>query len=337
MGQVKIRKYLASVVVCSLLLAAGCAPPGEEVAKPKVEIEKQTPKVPAEKSAIIALKFNPKDSTTYKVITRAERNIKWEGDLPEEPTFKGGRNYNRHEMTFTQEIQSVDDRGNAIAKITIDGLKYLSIVKDDAAYKFDSAKPKDPNHPLAKLIGQSYTIKIAPTGEVIEVIDTKEAEMAARGGTTIPATALRRLRPEVIKERHGNLILPDAEKNQLHIGDNWSNKRSFDFGMLGSESYEKIYTLNQIKNQDNRQIAVVEMDAIPASETPEEQSAKFLKRSDNTKTYTGELEIDLTAGKVRKYREKLQQEWTVDFSSSEQEPVILTMSATRFYSLEKVD
>ena len=43
MGQVKISKWLASAVVCSLLLAAGCAPVGEEVAKPKVELEKQIP------------------------------------------------------------------------------------------------------------------------------------------------------------------------------------------------------------------------------------------------------------------------------------------------------
>jgi hypothetical protein len=244
-------------------------------------------------------------------------------------------------MTFAQEIQSVDDKGNAIAKITVKELKYSSIVKDNPTFEFDSSKPKDPNHPLAKLIGQSYTIKIAPTGEVTEVIDVKEAETAVRKGSVPPRTALRLLDPEVIKERHGTLVLPDTDKNQLHIGDNWSSTKTFSFGMLGSESYEKIYTLNKIKDRDNRQVAIIEMNAIPASETPKEQAAEFLKRSDNTKTYTGELELDLTAGKVKKYLEKLQQEWTIDFPSAEretaQEPVILTMSATRLYSLEKID
>jgi len=332
MRQVKISKRLASAVVCSLLLAAGCAPAGKEVAKPKVKLEKV---------ATVALKFSPQDSTTYRIITEAERSIKWEGSLPEEPAFKGGRNYDRLEMTFAQEIQSVDDKGNAIAKITVKELKYSSIVKDNPTFEFDSSKPKDPNDPLARLIGQSYTLKIAPTGEVTEVIDTKEAETAVRKGSVPPGIALRLLNWETIKDRHGTLLLPDADKNQLHIGDNWSNTKTFSFGMMGSESYEKIYTLNNIKDQDNRQVAIIEMNAIPASETPKEQAAEFLKRSDNTKTYTGELELDLTASKVKKYFEKLQQEWTIDFPSAEQktaqEPVILTMSATRLYSLEKID
>jgi hypothetical protein len=83
------------------------------------------------------------------------------------------------------------------------------------------------------------------------------------------------------------------------------------------------------------------MNAIPASETAKEQPTELLKSSDNTKTYSGELELDLTTGKVKKYLEKLQQEWTIDFPSAEretaQEPVILTMSATRLYSIEKID
>ena len=341
MKQVKIFKWLASAVVCSLLLAAGCAPAGKEAAKPEVKVEKQISKAKAGKVATVALKFSPQDSTTYRIITEAERSIKWEGSVPEEPAFKGGRNYDRREMTFAQEIQSVDDKGNAIAKITVKELKYSSIVKDSSVFEFDSSKPKDPNHPLAKLIGQSYILKIAPTGEVIEVIDTKEAETATRKGSVPPGIALKLLNMDTIKERHGTLLLPDADKNQLHIGDNWSITRTFSFGMMGSESYEKIYTLNNIKDQDNRQVAIIEMNAIPASETPKEQAAKFSKKSDKTKTYTGELEVDLTAGKVKKYHEKLQQEWTTYFPSTEQqtsqEPVILTMSAARFYSIEKID
>ncbi|MFA5250968.1 MAG: hypothetical protein WC454_00060 [Phycisphaerae bacterium] len=333
MRQVKISKWLTSAVVCSLILAAGCTPAGKEAAKPKVK---------SGKVAAVALKFSPKDSATYKAITEVERSIKWEGSVPDESIFKGGRNYDRQEMTFAQEIQSVDDKGNAIAKITIKEIKYSSMVKDSSVFEFDTTKPKDPMHPLVMLIGQSYTIKIAPTGEVINVIDVKEAETASRKGSVPPQMASRMLSEDSIKERHGTLVLPNADKNQLHIGDNWSITKAFSFGMMGSESYEKIYSLKQIKSQNKRQVAFIKMNAIPASETSKEQAAKFLKRSDNTKTYAGELELDLTAGKVKKYHEKLQQEWTTDFPSGQatetaQEPVILTMSATRFYSLEKID
>jgi hypothetical protein len=341
MRQVKVYTWLACITICSLLLAAGCVPDGKEAAKPEVKAEKQAPKAKKGKTVAIAMKFAPGDLTTYKVISEAGRSIKWEGSVPEEPEFKGGRNYDIREMTFVQEIQSVDNSGDAIAKITIKELKYSSIVKDKTVFDFDSSKPKDPNHPLAMLIGQSYTIKIAPTGEVVEVIDTKEAETAARKGSVPPGTALRMLNKDTIKERHATLLLPDTNKDQLRTGDNWSITRTLSFGMMGSESYEKIYTLNNIKNQANRQVAIIEMNAIPALEAPKEQATKFAKRSDNTKTYNGELELDLTAGKVNKYHEKLQQDWVTDFPSDEQKtpqgPVILTMSATRSYSIEKID
>ncbi len=338
MRRVKISRWV-SAVACLLLLAAGCAPLGKEVAKPEVEPEKRIPK----EVATMALKFSPQDSTTYKVIVESERRIKWEGSVPDEPTFKGGRNHEKLEMTFDQQIQTVDDKGDAVAKITVKELKLSSIVKDNSVAEFDSSKSGDPNYSLAKLIGHSYTIKIAPTGEVTKVVSIRDAETAARKNSEAPRRALRILQSGAIKGRHGTLLLPDADKNQLHIGDNWSNTKIFSFGMMGSESYEKIYTLNKIKDQDNRRIAIIEMKAIPASETAKEQaSAGFFENSDNIKIFTGELKLDLTAGKVKKYIEKLRSEWITAFPSAEQEtgqeePAVLTMSETRLYSLEKID
>ena len=85
MRQVKISRWLASAVVCSLLLAAGCAPVGEETAKPKVEAKKQIPKAKAGEIATVALKFSPGDLTTYRVISETERGIKWEGPCRRTP------------------------------------------------------------------------------------------------------------------------------------------------------------------------------------------------------------------------------------------------------------
>jgi len=373
MRQVKISSWLASAVVCSLLLAAGCAPLGEKVAKPEVGLEEQmpeaaaeevvtpvaeepakpevgleeqVPEVVAEEAATLALKFTPQDLTTYRVITETQRSVKWEGPLLKEPIFKGGRKLSRLEMTFTQQIQSTDDEGNAIVKITVEELKYSSLVEDRPVLDFDSSKPKDPNHPLALLIGQGYTIKIAPTGEVTEVIEVKEARVAVGRGSSVPRTALRLLRSGAIKERHGLLTLPVTEENRLRTGDNWSDTKTFSFGEMGSKSYEKIYTMKEIKDVDGRQIAVVEMNAIPASEMAEqlykEDAASGLSETfDSTGTYTGQLKLDLTTGKVEKYLEKLETEWIAAFPSAEQEddkePTVLIMSDTRLYSLEKID
>lgn len=342
----KFPAALASTVICSLLLVAGCAPVGEKKVKPEVELEKQMPKAAAAETVTLALKFTPQDSTTYKVITESQKSVKWEGPLPDNSTFKGGQNRDRIEMTFTQQIQSVDDKGNAIAKITVKELKYSSTIRDNPVLDFDSSRPKDPNHPLAKLIGQSYTIKITPTGEVAEVVDTKQAEAAVRRGSSVPRRALRLLGSDAIKRRHGILALPDTDKNQLRPGDNWSSIKAFTFGLMGPKSYEKIYTLKEIKDANSQQIAIVEMNAIPTSEMAEQLHKKqttnnLSKMFDNTETYTGRLEFDLTAGKIEKCLEKLESEWVVVDPSAEQEadtePAVLRMSAIRLYSLERID
>jgi len=349
----KIFSWLATAVVCSLLLTAGCAPLAEEAAKPEVEPKEEKPKVvvkevkPEEEKPTVelALKFTPQDSTTYKLTMEAQRRIELEGPLPDETAFKGGQTGNRIEMTFTRQIQSVDDNGNAVAEITIEGLKYLSIVRDNPALDFDSSREKDKNSPMARLIGRSYTIKIAPTGKVTEVIDVKQAQAALKGSSSANKAALTLLSTDVIKKRHGTLTLPDADKNQLSTGDKWSSIKTFSFGMMGSKSYEKIYTLKEIKDTDSRRIIIVEMNAVPTLETAEQLDEEgiggFSKMFDNIETYTGRLNLDLTAGKIEKYLEKLQSEWiAVDplaGQEDDKEPAALKMTATRLYRLEKID
>jgi len=114
--------------------------------------------------------------------------------------------------------------------------------------------------------------------------------------------------------------------------------------MMGSKAYEKIYTLKEIKNVNNRRIAIARMEAVPsaeyAKELHKEQSpAFFANMSDNIETYTGELKLDLTEGKVEEYRENLTTEWLiVDPNPKENEqPAALKMTAVRSYSIEKID
>jgi len=324
----KIFSWLASAVICSLLLTAGCTAPTRD-------------------AATLELKLAPQDSTAYKVTTEMEDSVKFEGFLPDQIASKDSRNHNRIEITFDQRIQSTDDKGNAVAKITIKKLKYVSIHRDNLVLDFDSSREKDQDKPMAKLIGQGYTIEIAPTGEVTKVIDVKQADQAVRSASTPPKVAVRLIDPTVIKERHGILTLPVTDKNQLRTGDNWSSIKAFDFRMMGSKSYERIYTLKETKDTNGRQVAVIEMNAIPSSEMAEQlhkeqATPDFSKLFDDSGwQYTGRLKLDLTAGKVEEYLEKLQSEWVaVDPSAGREgdsEPAVLRMTATRLYHLEKID
>jgi len=324
-----------------------------EIIKPEVELPPQL-SAKAEAGVELTLKFTQEDSTTYKVITEAQRIIKGEGALLDESTFKGGITSNRIEMTFTQQIQSVDAQGNAVAKITIDKLKYSAKVKDKVTTDFDSSlaslsqseREKDQNSSLYKLIGQSYTIEITPAGQVSKIIDCSQVQAAVEGNPADSQAASILLEPDAIKLRHTIPALSITDKNQVRIGDSWSNVKPFSFGMMGSKSYERIYTLKKIEDVDNRRIAVVQMNAIPSSETTEELHKEqamdiFSKMFDNIETYTGGLKLDLNAGKTEEYFEKLQSEWVaVDPSAGQKadiEPAALRMTATRFHRIEKID
>lgn len=351
----KIFGCLPAMVVCSLILISSCAPAEKETAQPKVGPEKQEPKAATKGPARFALKFTPGDSATYRVTTETERNFKLEGPLPDNVS-KQGREYHRAELTFNQQIQSINDKGNAIAEITIKSLKYSSyfIIKEKRVIEFDSSRDMDPNNPLAKLIGQNYTIEIAPTSEVVEVSDVNQVRSVVEGESSVNKKALALLLTEMIKDRHGTIVLPDANENQLRQGDNWRNIKSFPFyfkdknAYLGSKSYEKVYTLKEVKDVNNRQIAIIDMSTIPTSKTAKqvhkEQTARDLsERFDSTGTYTGRLEFDLTSGKIEKYFEKLQLEWLhVDPNPStgragEEQPAALRLGAIRSYNLERID
>ncbi len=369
----KILRHLAGVVICSLLLTGGCTPAAKEGAKPALEPqapkaataeeitkpqppvsvkppsepEKSAPQTPAKGTAALALKFNNQDSTNYRVVLEYERSVKFKGSLTNDNSLKGGRTGRRIEMTFNQKIQNVDENGNAVAKITIEGLKYLSKVKDDTAMDFDSSRVQDQNNPLNKLIGQSYTIKIAPTGEVLNVIDTSQAMSAVRGTSAANQRAMVLLVPETIKELLTVSALPDKEKNQLRTGDSWSRNKSFDFGTMGTRNYERIYTVKEIKDTGNRQTAVIEMSFLPAPETAEQtkegEVGSISDMFDTNEMYTGLLKLDLTGGKIEEYSEKLESEWVIvdpqaeQKSLKEKEPDTLIMGVVNLHSIEKID
>ena len=119
--------------------------------------------------------------------------------------------------------------------------------------------------------------------------------------------------------------------------------------MMGSKAYEKIYTLEKIeaplfpaltriikKDPKTHRFAIVRMDAIPSIEQEDIPSPKAF---DNIESYTGQLKLDLTDSKIEEYHEKLLTEWfrTIPLPENEGQPALLKMTATRFYSIQRID
>ena len=331
MKHIKIYGLAFAAMIGMFLLVNGCSAPSRG---PVVAVEQ-------DQSAKLTLKFVPEDSTRYKVALGTGKRVQWEGQAPRPKGFKGGHSSNKMEMTFSQRIEKVGEQGNAVAKIMIEGLKYATTIMDKVVLDFDSSREKDESHPLNKLIDQSYTIEITPSGEVSRVIDTSDALTAASGDKT--AVAL--LSAQAIKQRHSIPALPATGENQLRPGDNWSNIKSFSFDMMGAKSFERIYTLGRIEDEAGHRIATVKMEAVPSAEKAKESHKEqattdlFSSMFDNTEDYTGELKFDLTEGKVTKYNENLVVRWLIvnPNPKDDEPPAALRMAATRLFNIEKMD
>ncbi|MHC4758580.1 MAG: hypothetical protein ACYTE8_07975 [Planctomycetota bacterium] len=349
--------YLAACIgLFLMILASGCAEPEPETIKvePQEEEVLQEPVAEIETPALVEpqiepevaepgvnmlLNLTPGDITTYEVKTVDTQEVKWEGSVPESPSFEDGRNYTRSQIKFTQEIISLDADGSATAKITIDSLKFRSILKNKTIINFDSTKMAAGNI-LANLIGNSYTISITPDGKMTS-INTFGA-LKGLGGESSQAQAARNLlKSEVIRKRHALVPLPDMNQNPVQLEGEWSETKTHSFGSMGSNSFEKIYTFEDIEERQGKKVALVFMGAIPSAEagdTANQAQQSMTQIFDTQETYEGQLRFDLDEGKVEEYSEKLDIQWTVIMPVSGQgDPPVLKMSAIRSYDLKKIN
>ena len=331
----KTISLAAFVLICMLLTITGCQESQDAAIK-------TTPDKKAQESAKIALKFVPQTKATYKSVMMSQMSLDFEGSLAKDPSFSSNKNENRAEMVFTQEILSVDRKGIALIKITIDAVKFISIFKNDTMLDVDSSRDADKNNPIAKLVGQTYNITLTPSGQVRSVTKLNQALAAIRGSSGAHKAAKQLLDPAAVKERHSILALP--EKAKVKTGSTWSNNKSFEFPLVGPKSYERVYTFEKIKSRGGKQSAVVKMTAIPS--TPDQSteethaSSALSKMFDNTETFTGTLKLNLTTGEVDSYSEKLDSQWLIiDPAAKTQdnkELDTITMGAVRLRSLRKI-
>ena len=119
------------------------------------------------------------------------------------------------------------------------------------------------SNPLSKLIGLSYTIELTPQGDVSKIIDVNEVLSIVKGTSQAHMTGARLFEESAIKQRHQIPVLVTTHEKQMRPGDSWSSVKTLSFGMMGSKSYERIYTLEEVKNMNGQKIAVVNMKAVP--------------------------------------------------------------------------
>lgn len=288
-------------------------------------------------TANMALDMQPGQSANYRVISEKSRSVEFGGSLEADESFQGGERKTLVEMLFTQQIEQVDEQGNATAKITILDVKASSHMRDEVVTDFDS----DQGGVFAQLVGLSYTIKIAPTGQVVEVVDATPARRAIREQSPQARQARLLLSDDEIIERHTVSILPN---DQLSIGQNWQSVKTFSFGMLGTKELERIYTLDRIDTEAGKQVAVAQLSAIPSAQEAhmlhqQAMASGFDSMLDTSHDYSGTVKLDIQSGRFLSCVEDLRAEWVIvePASGDDEMPGMLKMSARIYSSLEKVD
>lgn len=323
----KILTNSAIFCVCLILIFAGCAP----------EAETPTKAGSIAKPVDLKLNLTQGDSVKYKAVTEMVKDFKFV--QPSLDKMKEEQTGTWIETIFTQSIDSVDNKQNAVATIKIEAIKFLAKNKGGIQLDFDSSSEKNQGHPLAKLIGKSYKIKISSSGQV-SVVDVKDAR-AVSNDKFVKSF----LDDKSIQLRHQIQALPDPEKSKIQTGQNWSKVTTPPPGMLDPTNFEKTYTLS---NMEKGKIAHIKMNAVPTSKAAEEKTPKtesgmgiFAKMFDSDNKWDGQLVIDLESGNIQKYNETLISTYVAAEESRVQVegkgPDTLTMGLTSSSSIEKLD
>jgi len=345
MFSTKKTTFLMLALVCLLMFSCGC----EEKTKPDSAISKPEPvkakphviEVKAARSPALALNFADKAVGTYKATVESSKGVDFEGEVLAKSTFKGGKTGSNVEIVFSSEVVGVDEQGNAVLKITVKSVKYKAVVKDNPVVDFDSSRAKDKISPLFGLVGKSYTVKMATNGKMLSVVDAVGIREAVKGGSSTHKAAQALVGDKAIAQRHGSVILPADGK--MAADATWKKVESFDFGLMGAQSYEKVYTVNSAEKSQVR----ISMNGLPSSEMAEEihkeqQTSDFSKMFDNVETYEGKLVFDSVKGKVKSYTEKLDAQWiavdpAANAGNTKGAPAALRMSVVKGFSIEKVN
>ena len=301
--------------ICLVMLNTGCAP-----------------------QTNLSLNFTPNNVVTYKAASEVITDYRFE-----QPSIKKlveKQFGSKVELEFDQQTESLDKQGNAMAKITIREIKYFLVNRTGVTFDFDSKRESDRSDPFVGLIGQSYKIQISPTG-TIKVIDTKSALHAVKGQrATKLAEAL--LRDKNLVRIHQVLALPDTAGIAAEPGYTWTKKQDTHKQLQWApKTFQKTYTVSDVKQQNNRQIAFIQMNAIEEVEPGTAGTSALPGELKNLfapeESFTGQMILELDTGVVQQYNEKFAGTYTAIDQKAQKDPDILTMGFTDAVSIELVN
>jgi hypothetical protein len=300
--------------ICISIVATGCAP-----------------------EADLSMNLTQNSTSTYKAVSELIATHRFE--QPSVNKLEEKQAGSKIELEFKQQIESVDTKGNATAKITIIGIKYFAVGLKGVSFDFDSSRKADMKKPFAKLIGQSYTIQIAPDGSV-KALNTKKASRVVKGGID-GKIAKALLSDSNLSRIHQILALPESAGIACRKGYSWTKlQKTHPRLKWAPKTFEKTYTVTGVENKGGHQIASITMTAGEDTGGEKTQSplpGVFSNMLDPEESFTGQMVIDLDTGLVHKYSEKFVGTYTAVDPIAKKDPDIFTMGFTDTVTIERVN
>ncbi len=247
----------------------------------------------------LALKYQTGQTAQYAHSSQLIKDFKFE-----QPSLnKSTQEQTSTELTvrYEQQITDVAADGTATAAITVKGIACKVINKNEQRYEFDSSDEKFKSDPLNLLIGKSYTMTLKADGKAA-VKDATEIRAVAVSGEGLRIAQRLFAKDESIVERH-QVALPDKENKST-----WSVTLPSPPEMLAPKTFEKVYTLSDVKTENGKKVAVISMkakDSLASVPGAASSMGIMAKMFENENDYTGGIKLDTTAGRLLDYHESL--------------------------------
>lgn len=321
------RFTILALVLAVAVVMTGCGG-GQKTAAPKA----------SGPSVNLAMKYAVGQTGTYKLTSEVWRTAKFEGpELSKEPKLKNGKSGNTMTIVYTQDITAVAADGTATARITIKELAFKSMITNETSNEFDSTKAADKDKPLAKLIGQTITMKLSPDGKA-EVVDAAAFRGAITEGSAKDLVANLFTDKELARLFTVSSL---PEKASQKVGSTWSMTEMSPKSMMVSKNFEKQYTVAGVSDGT----ITVDMKAVPSSKPVEKgevsnqsmMMSMFGNMMESKENFSGKTKMT-TEGSLKAFDETLDSTWfaTDPQAKPDAEPDKITIGYQQKRTIEKV-
>jgi hypothetical protein len=246
----------------------------------------------------ITLGLHFKTGQTFNLLTTIESNLTQTIMGQEMSTLA------TNGLGYTFEVQQVGDDGTATCKVTYNTVK-MTMSMQGFSMDYDSTKPSTTLSPLVKhfagLVGQSFSMRVSPTGHVSDVQGVEAIYEKIIKNLEVPDESMRGTVEQQLKEQFGADALREAMEQAIgakfpdgpvDIGDSWVKKMTV--ARPYPLSLESTLTLKDRKAG----IAVIEV----VSKISTNPAGKPMQLGPMTMSYAlsgeskGQLEIDEASG-----------------------------------------